>query len=102
VELPSEFSDGSSSKWPMGAQYVWAPADTIYHEKLADEAKELIQGSRNGKTYFISFQPSILLLRKQSCPQGYARCNTRNTPGNFYDSTANLRLNSRFTGIFLE
>jgi hypothetical protein len=58
VELPCEFSDGSSSKWPA-SEYVWAPADTLYREKLADLGKELIEGSLDGKSYFCILQSLI-------------------------------------------
>jgi hypothetical protein len=50
VELPSEFSDGSESKWPAG-EYEWAPDDTFYVERLADLEPRLIAGSRTGKLY---------------------------------------------------
>lgn len=58
VDLPCKFSDGLSTKWPQG-EYVWAPADTLYVQKLADLGKELIEGSRHGKSlYFQSFLSS--------------------------------------------
>jgi hypothetical protein len=48
VELPSKFSDGDSSRWPTGAEYVWEPADRLYVEKLADFGRDLIQGFKDG------------------------------------------------------
>lgn len=53
VDLPCAFSDGSSSKWPQGVEYVWTPGDTLYVQKLADLGKELIEGSTPGMFYFI-------------------------------------------------
>jgi hypothetical protein len=52
VDLPSGFSDGASSKWPQGTEYVHAPEDPLYLIKLADLGKELIEGSTDGKSYF--------------------------------------------------
>jgi hypothetical protein len=76
VDLLSGYTDGSAAKWPQG-ELVWAPADTLYQERLADLAKELIQGSRHGKSCFILFSlpifcPAYFLFRKATAVVAHA------------------------------
>lgn len=66
VDLPSGFSDGTSSMWPQGTEYVQAPEDLLYLIKLADLGKGLIDGSTDGKFCFIYF--NLLISCRANAP----------------------------------